>query len=310
MLSKLTKRYLSTSRTESLRLVTFESDGLARVGVQAKLGEICDISAIDPEIPTEMKQFLAGGSEMLTRARNAVNQAYSGSEDALISRNKYKLLAPLYNPEKILCVGMNYTDHCTEQNFPIPEEPIIFNKFPGTIIADEEDIIHDLETEELDFEVELVVVIGKPGKKIKRENAMEHVAGYTVAHDVSARDWQMRRNGGQWLLGKTFDTFCPLGPCIITPEDLSFEEAHNLPIRCYLNGEIVQDSNTRELIFKTDELIAWISRFCTLRTGDLILTGTGPGVGAFRKPPLWLKSGDVVVCEVEGIGAISNTIVR
>eukprot|EP00494_Astrolonche_serrata_P014171 UN14301 len=133
---------------------------------------------------------------------------------------------------------MNYIDHCTEQNFPVPEEPIIFNKFPSCIIASGEPIIYDSkETSELDFEVELAVVIGKSGKKISKDKAMEHVAGYTVAHYVSARDWQLKKNGGQWLIGKTFDTFCPLGPCIMTTEELDFNTVHNLKIQCLLNGE-------------------------------------------------------------------------
>jgi len=136
---------------------------------------------------------------------------------------------------------------------------------------------------------------------------MEYVAGYTVAHDVSARDWQLERNGGQWLLGKSFDTFGPLGPAIVTPDELG--DAHKLGIRCLLNGKRVQDSNTDQLIFKTAYLIEFISRSMTLQPGDLILTGTPPGVGCFRTPPLWLKPGDVVTCEIDGIGAITNTIV-
>lgn len=211
---------------------------------------------------------------------------------------------------------MNYVDHCLEQNIPIPKEPIIFNKFASSIIASGEGIILNNETKELDFEVELAIVIGKDGKNIKKKDAFLHVGGYTIAHDVSARDWQLKKNGGQWLIGKTFDTFCPLGPCIVTPEDLAIikdmdqkKAVHNLGIRCLLNGKPVQDSNTRELIFKIDEIISWISRFMTLRCGDLILTGTPPGVGCFRKPPLWLKIGDEIECEIEAIGNIRNKII-
>ena len=131
--------------------------------------------------------------------------------------------------------------------------------------------------------------------------------GYTVSHDVSARDWQLKRNGAQWLLGKTMDTFCPLGPAIVTSDELKVD---NLPIRCLLNGQVVQESNTEQLIFRTPTLVNWISTFVTLKPGDLILTGTPPGVGCFRKPPLFLKPGDVVTCEVDGIGSISNPIVQ
>eukprot|EP00658_Telonema_sp_P-2_P048670 TRINITY_DN3700_c0_g1_i1.p1 TRINITY_DN3700_c0_g1~~TRINITY_DN3700_c0_g1_i1.p1 ORF type:complete len:161 (+),score=45.00 TRINITY_DN3700_c0_g1_i1:336-818(+) len=153
----------------------------------------------------------------------------------------------------------------------------------------------------------MVIVVGKGGKRISEKDAMNHVFGYTVAHDVSARDWQLKENGGQWLLGKAFDTACPLGPAIVTPEEF---DAHNAKIRCILNGETVQDSSTNQLIFKTEYLIHWVSKFMTLSVGDIILTGTPPGVGCFRKPPLWLKPGDVVKCEIEGIGAIENRVAQ
>lgn len=292
-----------------MRLVTFKDDKGMRVGAQDNEGFIYDITKTDNRIPKEMKSFFRSGEKAIQLARKALN-----SKQNLI-KNKFTLCSPIYGSEKVLCVGMNYVDHCLEQNIPIPEEPIIFNKFASSIIASGEGIILSNETKELDFEVELAIVIGKDGKNIDKKDAYSHVGGYTIAHDVSARDWQLKKNGGQWLIGKTFDTFCPLGPCIVTPEDLgiikdmSSEKAvHNLGIRCILNGKPVQDSNTKELIFKVDEIISWISRFMTLRCGDLILTGTPPGVGCFREPPLWLKVGDQVECEIEGIGNIKNTI--
>ncbi|XP_006166692.1 fumarylacetoacetate hydrolase domain-containing protein 2, partial [Tupaia chinensis] len=161
--------------------------------------------------------------------------------------------------------------------------------------------------QEVDWEVELAVVIGKKGKHIKATDAMAHVAGFTVAHDVSARDWQMRRNGKQWLLGKTFDTFCPLGPALVTKDSIA--DPHNLKICCRLNGEVVQSSNTNQMVFKTEELIAWVSQFVTLYPGDIFLTGTPPGVGVFRKPPVFLKKGDEVQCEIEDLGVIINKVV-
>jgi len=302
----LARRFLSNKRcfSSSLRLVNFKDASGMRIGVETADGMICDMTKTNSSIPSEMKAFLEAGESAKSMARDALAKG-----ENLISASSVKRLSPIYGPEKVLCVGMNYVDHCTEQNFPVPTEPIIFNKFASAIIADGEDIINDSETEELDFEVELAVVIGKMGKKIPKENAMEYVGGYTVAHDVSARDWQLKKNGGQWIIGKTFDTFCPLGPVLVTPEELDFDTVHSLPIWCKLNGEFVQNSNTRELIFKIDELIAWVSRFMTLRPGDVILTGTGPGVGCFRDPPLWLKDGDVVQCGVDGIGTISNPIV-
>lgn len=182
------------------------------------------------------------------------------------------------------------------------------SKFPSCIAASGDPLVHPAETVELDYEVELTIVVGKGGKRIPKEKAMEHIAGFTVAHDVSARDWQLKRNGGQWLLGKAMDGFAPIGPAIVTPDEIG--DVHNLRLRCIVNGTPLQDGNTKELVHKTEALIAWISTFMTLRPGDLILTGTPPGVGCFRKPtPIWLHPGDVVTCEIEKIGSITNTVV-
>ncbi|KAK3705676.1 hypothetical protein QZH41_009521, partial [Actinostola sp. cb2023] len=152
---------------------------------------------------------------------------------------------------------MNYADHCEEQNMPIPKEPIFFSKFANAIVGTGDPILSNEETKELDYEVELVIVIGKQGTKIKEEDAMDHVAGYTVAHDVSARDWQLKKNGGQWLIGKTFDSFCPLGPAIVTKDSIS--DVHKLGIRCRVNGKIMQDSNTENFVFKVPQLVAFVS---------------------------------------------------
>uniref|UniRef100_A0A8C4QJ35 Fumarylacetoacetate hydrolase domain containing 2A n=1 Tax=Eptatretus burgeri TaxID=7764 RepID=A0A8C4QJ35_EPTBU len=161
--------------------------------------------------------------------------------------------------------------------------------------------------QELDWEVELAFVIGKKGKHIQEDRAMEHVAGFAVSHDVSARDWQMKRNGRQWLLGKTFDSFCPLGPALVTKIGLS--DPHKLGICCRVNGQVMQESNTEQMVFKTEFLVSWVSRFVTLYPGDVFLTGTPPGVGVFRKPPVFLKRGDTVECEIDEIGKITNKVV-
>ena len=189
----------------------------------------------------------------------------------------------------------------------MPTEPLLFSKFASAIAAPGDPLpLEPTETQELDFEVELVVVVGRAGRRIELSKAAEHIAGYAVAHDVSARDWQMRRNGGQWMVGKTMDGFAPIGPAIVTRDEAGDIRAKG--IRCLLNGVAVQDSNTREMVFGPEEVVAYASRFFTLKPGDLILTGTPPGVGAFRKPPLWLKDGDEVVCEIDGIGRIANTV--
>jgi len=225
-----------------------------------------------------------------------------------------RLRAPIYNPEKIVCVGLNYRDHAKESNMAIPAEPILFSKFPNTIIASGENIIKPTQTQELDYEVELVLVIGKEGKNIRKEEALQYVGGYTIGNDVSARDWQLKKAGGQWMLGKTWDTFAPIGPSILlnpllfNPSD-SFSP-NNLGVRCVLNGTTVQSSNTREFIFDVATMIEYISKIVTLKPGDLIFTGTPHGVGMGRKPQLWMKAGDTVRCEIDELGAIENPVVN
>ncbi|XP_027766574.1 fumarylacetoacetate hydrolase domain-containing protein 2A-like, partial [Empidonax traillii] len=216
------------------------------------------------------------------------------------------LLAPVGDPEKLICVGLNYRDHCQEQGLKVPKEPIIFSKFPSAITGPFDDIVLPQDSTEVDWEVELAAVIGKRGQHIEESAALEHVVGFMVANDVSARDWQMR-NGRQWLLGKTFDTFCPLGPALVTRE--AVKDVHDLGIRCSVNGHLMQDSSTRHLVFGVPTLIAWVSRFVTLVPGDILLTGTPGGVGVFRKPPVFLKPGDEVQCEIEELGTICNRVV-
>ena len=182
---------------------------------------------------------------------------------------------------------MNYKDHCEEQGAPIPKEPVVFNKFPSTIVGPFDNLPYPEISKELDWEVELVIVIGKSGFNIPENKAADHIFGYTVAHDVSARDWQLRRNGGQWLLGKSMNAFCPIGPCITTPDEIG--DPHNLNLKCSVNGVTKQNSNTKQLVFNCYQIVAWCSQFCTLLPGDLILTGTPPGVGCFMKPPQFLK---------------------
>ncbi|NWI87427.1 FAHD2 protein, partial [Pitta sordida] len=224
-----------------------------------------------------------------------------------VPRGAARLVAPLGDPEKLICVGLNYHEHCLEQGLRVPTEPIIFSKFPSAITGPFDDIVHPQDSTEVDWEVELAVVIGKRGKHIEESVALEHVVGFTVANDVSARDWQMKRNGRQWLLGKTFDTFCPLGPAIVTKE--AVPDVHNLWIRCSVNGRRMQDGSTRNLIFGVPALIAWVSRFVTLVPGDILLTGTPAGVGYLRNPPIFLKPGDEVQCEIEELGTICNRVV-
>ncbi|XP_041526493.1 fumarylacetoacetate hydrolase domain-containing protein 2A-like [Microtus oregoni] len=297
------KRPCQPSR--AMRLVQFQTPHLEEphLGLESGIGGgVIDLNTFAPTLPKTMLQFLEQGETTLSVARRAL-----ATQLPVLPRSQVTFLAPVTRPDKVVCVGMNYADHCKEQNVRVPKEPIIFSKFSSSIVGPYDEIILPPESKEVDWEVELAVIIGKKGKHIKATDAMAHVAGFTVAHDVSARDWQMRRNGKQWLLGKTFDTFCPLGPALVTRDSIT--DPHNLKIFCRVNGEVVQSSSTNQMVFKTEELIAWVSQFVTLYPGDIILTGTPPGVGVFRKPPVFLKKGDEVQCEIEEIGVIVNKVV-
>jgi len=286
-----------------MRLVTFSRKGSDGFLVGVELPEkkvVVNLNAALNRPDLTMKKLLELGDAGLAAARKA-----SQESKHTIPLGDVIIKAPIHDPQKVICIGMNYVDHCLEQNYPIPKEPIVFSKFANAIADPGDEIIKE-NTEELDWEVELVIVIGKGGKHISKASAMEHVVGYTVAHDVSARDWQLKKNGAQWLLGKTSDGYAPLGPAIVTKDEI--KDPHNLGIRCFVNGKVVQNSNTNQLIFRTEDLIEWCSRFFTLTPGDIILTGSPPGVGVFRKPPVFLHDGDVVTVEIDGIGRVTNTV--
>ena len=284
-----------------MRLVTFSHRGLRRPG--ARSGDsIIDFSAADPSIPTTMREFLEAGDNAISRARAVIDR-----RDHAISETDVSIHAPIDNPEKIICIGLNYADHAAESGMPIPDEPIVFSKYASSIIGPDENIVAPSASSQVDYEVELVVVIGKRGRNISEEDALNHVAGYMVGHDVSARDYQLEKPGAQWMMGKTFDTFAPIGPDLVTTDDVP--DPHNLGIRCILNGETVQDSNTSQLIFGVPKLIAYLTHVFTLAPGDLIFTGTPPGVGMGREPQLWLKHGDQVICEIDGLGRLENPVV-
>ncbi|MBL9215302.1 MAG: fumarylacetoacetate hydrolase family protein [Opitutaceae bacterium] len=220
-----------------------------------------------------------------------------------------KLLAPLV-PTAILCIGLNYRQHAAETGSPIPKWPVLFMKSPGAVQnpGGNIELPRKLASTQVDFECELAVVIGKPCKNATKANALEHVLGYTCANDVSARDWQKEFGGGQWCRGKTFDTFCPLGPVLVTRDELPNPNA--LRIRTVLNGQAVQDSNTADMIFDVPTIIEFLSGSTTLLPGTVILTGTPQGVGMARKPPVWLKAGDSLAVEIERIGTLTNPVVN
>ncbi len=218
-----------------------------------------------------------------------------------------KRLAPLA-PSMIWCIGLNYRQHATETNSKIPGYPVLFAKSPGAVQhpADPIYIPRHLRSDQVDFECELAVVIGKTCKNVHRDMALSYVLGYMCANDVSARDWQIQRGGSQWCRGKTFDTFAPLGPCLVTRDDIP--DPHSLRIQTILNGETMQDSNTNDMIFDIPAIIEFLSGSTTLPPGTVILTGTPQGVGMARKPPVWLKAGDKVSIVIDVIGTLANPV--
>ena len=220
-----------------------------------------------------------------------------------------KLLAPI-EPPTIYCIGLNYLFHAEEGGLEKPEYPILFMKSPTSLQNPEDPIeipVH-MKSEQVDYECELAVVIGKKCKNVDKEQALDSVLGYACGHDVSARDWQIAKGGSQWCKGKTFDTFYPLGPCLVTTDEIP--DPHNLKIKTTLNGQVMQDWNTGDMIFDIPTLIEFLSGSTTLMPGTVILTGTPHGVGLARKPPVYLKDGDTVTIEIEKIGQLTNPVVN
>ncbi len=283
-----------------MRLCTYLSEtGPRAAGV--KNGAYVDLNRADPALSPALKEILALGPVGLTQAALAIESGQAFGPAGV------QLLAPIPDPQKILCVGLNYADHAAETGAVVGDEPVIFNKLFTTLRADGDPIVLPKLSSQVDYEAELVVVIGQGGRSIPRERALDHVAGYACGHDVSARDWQKDKPGGQWLLGKSFDSFAPLGPHLVTADEVGDPGA--LAIQLRLNGQTMQNSSTRQLIFGVDFLVSYLSGVCTLAAGDLIFTGTPPGVGVARKPPVFLKPGDVAEVEIERIGVLRNPVV-
>jgi len=223
----------------------------------------------------------------------------------LIKRSEAYWLAPVPRPGKIICVGLNYRDHAAESNMPIPEKPVIFSKFTTGVIAPGEAVVLPPASQQVDYEAELAVVIGRRAKNTSASRALDCVLGYTAFNDVSARDFQFA--DGQWQRGKSCDTFAPMGPKIVTTDVVP--DPHKLAIKLTLNGQIMQNSNTDQLIFRVPELIEFLSATITLEPGDVIATGTPPGVGFARKPPVFLRPGDIMEVDIESVGKLNNQVV-
>lgn len=279
-----------------MRIVTIQSDGNSRVALEMQGG----FAPLDSRLAPSML-------DLITQWDQISKTIPTSDAKNLINKNDVNLEAPISDPGKIICIGKNYAKHAAEMGSEPPSIPVVFSKFNSAIAAPGSDITLPSISEKVDFEAELVVVIGKQGRFIDRSDAMSHVFGYCCGNDISARDWQKEKPGGQWLLGKTFDGFAPLGPGIVTVDEI--DDPNNLDITLRLNGETMQSSNTSHLIFPIDFLISHLSQFVTLQPGDLIFTGTPAGVGAGRTPPIFLKNGDQLEVEIEGIGKLYNRIV-
>ena len=286
-----------------MRLATLQTaSGVRVVGVDGsdEAPSFVDLNTVDPNLPGSLKEVLAL-SDGIARCQTAFQQGRDSGRTVT-----GKLLAPIPDPEKVICIGLNYRDHALETNSPIPSEPVCFGKYANAVIGPADQIRLPHAAHSVDYEAELVAVIGRTCTCVTREQAFNYVAGYCNGQDVSARDWQKGRPGGQWLLGKGPDTFAPIGPWIVTSD--SVPDPHALSIQLRLNGETMQTGNTSDFIFGIDEVIAHVSQLITLRPGDLIFTGTPPGVGMGRTPQVWLKPGDTVEIEIDGLGVLSNTV--
>lgn len=306
-----------------MKLLNFIHDGIIHLGASID-GLVIDLyqaytaykkqrQSSDSEVkvfPTDIPSLLEHDDETWQACKEIIDWVTMRGDDSMgepfvYSLSRVKIMPPILNPSKIVCVGLNYADHCLEQNFEIPNSPVLFAKFPSALIGHEEPITWEPDsTRKVDYEAELAVIIRQRARNVSVEDAYSIVAGYTIANDVSARDVQFADK--QWVRGKSFDTFCPLGPYLVTTDEV--KDPHDLAIRCWINGELRQNSSTDQLIFKIPELLAFITKNCTLMPGDILLTGTPGGVGVFRDPPVFLKPGDVVEIEIQKLGRLRNPV--
>ena len=272
------------------------------------LGRICGVDA-----PASILDALDLDGPFLAAAKKA-HDALAGDahrmdglrrDGSVLSRPNVTLLAPVPGPGKVICIGLNYKDHAAESGMDIPEQPVSFSKFTTSVVGPGDNVVIPPGSEQVDYEAELGVVIGRRARRVSRADALNHVLGYVNVNDVSARDFQFK--DGQWQRGKSCDTFCPIGEFIATTDEIP--DPHALSIRLHLNGETLQDSSTDQLIYRIPELIEFLSSSITLEPGDVIATGTPPGVGFARKPPIYLRPGDEMTVEIEGLGTLTNPVV-
>jgi 2-keto-4-pentenoate hydratase/2-oxohepta-3-ene-1,7-dioic acid hydratase in catechol pathway len=280
-----------------MRFVTFQYNGLTEPGVL--LGD--DVLGLRSEGFPTLQAVIEGGPDARRRIQERLDRQ---SGQVLVPLANVRLLAPIPRPPKVICIGLNYRDHARESNEEIPKVPTMFAKFPTSVIGPCDPIVLPKTSKEPDYEAEFAVVIGKGGRYIPRDRWLDHVFGYTNCNDVSARDYQAATS--QWMIGKTFDTFAPMGPAIVTADEIA--DPHDLDIQMIINGEVLQNSNTSQMVFKVPELIEYLSSVFTLEPGDVISTGTPAGVGEVRKPPRWLRPGDEVVVRITGLGELHSRV--
>ena len=282
-----------------MKLATFTQGGSTRIGVVVG-DEITDLVAAAPDLPREMKALLAAGDAALDAAHIAADAGASR-----LALTDVKLEAPVPRPGKFIGIGLNYKDHIEESRAKTPEHPMMFNKQSTCVVGPGAPVHVPKASHVVDYEGELGFVVGRRCRHVSRDDAADVIAGYLVVNDVSVRDWQLRVP--TWTIGKSFDTHGPIGPWLVTADELP--NPHQLRLRTWVNGDLRQESNTKELIFDCFALVEHLSKSFTLEPGDVIATGTPSGVGVLRKPPLLLKAGDRVRIEIEGIGEIDNPVI-
>lgn len=286
-----------------MKIVTFKDKRSAekyRIGALISPDEILDLTSLVSNENLNAEQV----AECFDLDKKIFESENIGENLPKFRRDEITICAPIPRPGKIICIGLNYRNHAIESGMEIPKSPIVFSKFSSCAIGVNEAILLPAHSEQVDYEAELAVVIGRKAKNVTRENAMNYIFGYTNLNDISARDFQFA--DGQWQRGKSCDTFAPIGEFVATRDEI--KDPHNLRIQFRLNSETLQDSNTDQLIFKIPELLEFLSASITLEPGDIIATGTPPGVGFARKPPVFLKNGDVAEVEIEGLGILTNPI--
>lgn len=301
-----------------MKLLTFINNGNYQLGVVTEKGVLDVASALiamptqpGDFVPTTIHEVIDGGEVAVARLTQFTSQALEKAENSssyLLEEAKLTLGPCVTHPNKIICVGLNYRKHAEETNAAIPQYPILFNKFNNTLTGHGDDIPLPIVTKKVDYEAELVIVIGKTAKYVAKEDALSHVFGYCSVNDLSARDLQMRTQ--QWLLGKSCDKFSPLGPYLVSADEVG--NPNDLDIKCTVNGEVRQHSNSSDMIFHCDEIVSYISQHMTLVPGDIILTGTPEGVvlGYPEDKQVYLKDGDIVTIEIEKMGKLTNRLVK